>query len=63
MYVNNEIMGIYMIAHARLYGAWKWTLKITELNQFVATKLRNITFVKNAHKHDQKVEIGYIKDK
>jgi hypothetical protein len=43
--VHNETLVIITNAHARIYGAWKWTLKITELNQSVAVKFLKVTFV------------------
>ncbi|CCK76978.1 hypothetical protein OLEAN_C28020 [Oleispira antarctica RB-8] len=42
---DNETLVIFENAHARLPGAWKWTLKITELNQSVAVKSLKVTSV------------------
>ena len=42
---DNETLVIMANAHARFSGAWKWTLKITELNQLVVTDSRNIASV------------------
>jgi hypothetical protein len=42
---DNETLVIFENAHARLSGAWKWTLKITELNQSVDVKFLKVTSV------------------
>jgi hypothetical protein len=42
---HNEALVIITNAHARIYGAWKWISKITELNQLVAVKFLKVTSV------------------